>query len=116
MTFDPVRRAADLPDAAAFEHATLDHLARAVGFDAAFFAALDGPPTTRAIDAGRWRTRAMPGGGGGSKHPTDRPTPSSRGRARGQRAASTSRKRLRSKRIHAGSTTAAPSSPNTRSS
>lgn len=48
---DPVALASEAPDAATFERAVLDDLAREIGFDAAFFATRGAPPTTAHVDA-----------------------------------------------------------------
>lgn len=50
MRFDPVALANDVPDASSFERATLDHLQRIVGFDAAFFAGKDDVATGIGVD------------------------------------------------------------------
>ena len=50
MALDPITLAHQSPDAASFERAVLDELAREVGFEAAFFATHGETPTTVALD------------------------------------------------------------------
>jgi DNA-binding CsgD family transcriptional regulator len=63
VPIDPIGLAHDASTAPEFERTVLEHLKRAVGMDAAFFASCDGPPTTLVLDAARLGQALAEGGG-----------------------------------------------------